>query len=226
MLGCVLMASGLGRRFGGDKLMADFDGSPLISRALAATEDLFDKRVLLTRSAAAAEFARARGVAVTLHTLPRRSDAMRLGLEQMAEMDGCLFCPCDQPLLTRQTVAALAAAFARQPGPSGGFRRRDSPVRRWCFPAGPLPSWPRCSRAAAARWRRPTQTKCACWRWTHGSCSMWTPPPTWRRRWRITGRVPPRRGAPAPTPPDKCNGGCGFPPRRTPRPQRRTNAPR
>ena len=116
MLGCVLMASGLGRRFGGDKLMADFDGSPLISRALAATAGLFDKRVLLTRSAAAAEFARARGVAVQLHALPRRSDAMRLGLGEMAEMDGFLFCPCDQPLLTRQTVAALAAAFARQPG--------------------------------------------------------------------------------------------------------------
>lgn len=115
MLGCVLMASGLGRRFGADKLMADFDGSPLISRAIEATGGLFDKRVLLTRSAAAAEYARARGVQVHLHALPRRSDAMRLGLGEMAEMDGCLFCPCDQPLLTRQTVAALAAAFARQP---------------------------------------------------------------------------------------------------------------
>lgn len=115
MLGCVLMASGLGRRFGADKLMADFDGSPLISCAIEATDGLFDKRVLLTRSAAAAEYARARGVQVHLHALPRRSDAMRLGLAEMAEMDGCLFCPCDQPLLTRQTVAALAAAFARQP---------------------------------------------------------------------------------------------------------------
>lgn len=115
MLGCVLMASGLGRRFGADKLMADFDGSPLISRAIEATDGLFDKRVLLTRSAAAAEYARARGVQVHLHALPRRSDAMRLGLAEMAEMDGCLFCPCDQPLLTRQTVAALAAAFAHQP---------------------------------------------------------------------------------------------------------------
>ena len=116
MLGCVLMASGLGRRFGANKLMADFDGAPLISRTIEATGGLFDKRVLRTRSAAAAEYARARGIAVQLHALPRRSDAMRLGLGEMAEMDGCLFCPCDQPLLTRQTVAALAAAFARQPG--------------------------------------------------------------------------------------------------------------
>ena len=34
-LGCVVMASGLGRRFGGNKLMADFCGAPLIANALA-----------------------------------------------------------------------------------------------------------------------------------------------------------------------------------------------
>ena len=34
-LGCVVMASGLGRRFGGNKLMADFCGVPLIANALA-----------------------------------------------------------------------------------------------------------------------------------------------------------------------------------------------
>lgn len=27
-LGCVIMASGLGKRFGDNKLMADFDGQP------------------------------------------------------------------------------------------------------------------------------------------------------------------------------------------------------
>lgn len=115
MLGCVLMASGLGRRFGGDKLMADFDGAPLAARAIAATEGLFDRRLLLTRSAAAAAYAGQRGTAVRLHTLPRRCDAMRLGLAEMEDMDGCLFCPCDQPLLRRETVAALCAAFEREP---------------------------------------------------------------------------------------------------------------
>ena len=40
-LGCVIMASGLGKRFGGNKLMADFDGQPLICRALTVTDGLF-----------------------------------------------------------------------------------------------------------------------------------------------------------------------------------------
>ena len=32
-LGCVIMASGLGKRFGGNKLMADFHGQPMIARS-------------------------------------------------------------------------------------------------------------------------------------------------------------------------------------------------
>ena len=39
--GCVIMASGLGIRFGGNKLMADFCGKPMITQILDATEDLF-----------------------------------------------------------------------------------------------------------------------------------------------------------------------------------------
>ena len=30
-------------------------------------------------------------------------------------MDGCLFCPADQPLLTRDTVAALVSAWQAEP---------------------------------------------------------------------------------------------------------------
>lgn len=109
------MGSGLGRRFGGDKLMADFGGAPLLARALAATDGLFDRRLLLTRSPAAAVYAREQGVAAALHQRPRRCDAIRLGLTLLNGAEGCLFCPCDQPLLRRQTVAALAAAFAARP---------------------------------------------------------------------------------------------------------------
>lgn len=114
-IGCILMASGLSRRFGSDKLIAPFRGRPLLLWALDATDGLFDRRLILTRSAAAAQLARDAGTPVRLHELPRRCDAIRLGLEDMKEMDGCLFCPCDQPLLRRETVARLAAAFSGQP---------------------------------------------------------------------------------------------------------------
>ena len=36
-VGCVIMASGLSRRFGTNKLLADFCGQPMLCRAFAAT---------------------------------------------------------------------------------------------------------------------------------------------------------------------------------------------
>ena len=112
---CVLMASGLSRRFGSDKLMADFGGEPLIARAVKATEGLFDVRIVVTRSAAAAAWAKTHGLAVLFHAEPDRADAIRLGLALTDTADGVLFCPCDQPLLRRETVAALRDGFAAAP---------------------------------------------------------------------------------------------------------------
>ena len=37
-VGCVIMASGRAVRFGSNKLLADFGGSPLIAQALDVTE--------------------------------------------------------------------------------------------------------------------------------------------------------------------------------------------
>ena len=62
--GCVIMASGLGRRFGGNKLLADFRGQPLITRAFAATDGIFDRRVVVTRYPQVARLCHQRGIAV------------------------------------------------------------------------------------------------------------------------------------------------------------------
>ncbi len=106
-LGCVIMASGLGKRFGGNKLMADFCGQPMISGILDASEGLFARRVVVTRSREVEELCRQRRIMVIFHDLPSRSDVVRLGMEAMAEMDGCMFCLGDQPLLRRETIAEL-----------------------------------------------------------------------------------------------------------------------
>ena len=109
-LGCVIMASGMGRRFGSNKLLADFDGAPLFARSLAVTEGIFARRAVVTRHADIARYCAARGIEAVLHDLPHRSDTVRLGLEAVGDVDGCLFCPADQPLLRQDTVAALAMA--------------------------------------------------------------------------------------------------------------------
>ena len=114
-MGCVIMASGLGRRFGGNKLLADFHGEPLICRILDATEGIFAQRVVVTRSGEVAALCRNRGIRTVLHSLPHRSDTVRLGLEAMPGIDRCMFATADQPLLRRDTVAALALASANDP---------------------------------------------------------------------------------------------------------------
>ena len=109
-IGCVIMASGLGKRFGGNKLMADFHGQPMICRILDATEGMFAQRVVVTRSEEVAALCKARNVRSVLHSLPHRSDTVRLGLEAMPGIDRCMFATSDQPLLRKETIAALALA--------------------------------------------------------------------------------------------------------------------
>ena len=114
-IGCVIMASGLGKRFGGNKLMADFGGKPMIVRALDATEGLFLKRVVVTRHESVAKLIRERNVDVVMHDLPHRSDTVRLGLEALGELDACMFLPGDQPLLRWETVELLLETWKDNP---------------------------------------------------------------------------------------------------------------
>ena len=114
-LGCVIMASGLGKRFGSNKLMADFHGKPMIQRALRATDSLFSKRVVVTRHESVADLCREQHVDVVLHDLPNRNDTVRLGLEALGDLDACMFLPGDQPLLRRETVAMLLENWKEYP---------------------------------------------------------------------------------------------------------------
>lgn len=110
-IGCVVMASGLGKRFGGNKLMADFGGKPLINSILVATEDVFDDRVVVTKHKDIEKLCAEKGIKAILHNLPHRSDTIRFGVESVYGVDGIMFVPCDQPLLKKETVIALALAF-------------------------------------------------------------------------------------------------------------------
>ena len=108
-VGCVIMASGLSRRFGANKLLADFCGQPMLCRAFAATATPgIAARIVVTRSEDVQALCRTQGVPVLLHSLPGRNDTVRLGLsallEQLPELSGCMFLPGDQPLLRRETV--------------------------------------------------------------------------------------------------------------------------
>ena len=108
-VGCVIMASGLGKRFGSNKLMADFQGKPMILAAVNASRSFGENRVVVTRHQDVAELCRELGVNVILHDLPHRSDTVRLGLDALGDVDACVFLPADQPLLRPETVDLLVS---------------------------------------------------------------------------------------------------------------------
>lgn len=70
----------------------------------------------MTRSEEVEALCNAQGVPVLRHAQPYRSDTVRLGLAALLGKEpalrGCLFLPGDQPLLTQQSVEALALTAA------------------------------------------------------------------------------------------------------------------
>lgn len=111
-VGCVIMASGISKRFGENKLLVDFHGETLVERVLNLTEgNLFAKKIVVTRTKEVEELCKRRGIDVILHEFPGRGDAVRLGMEQMMDMDGCMFCPCDQPFLARKSLNRMVGKF-------------------------------------------------------------------------------------------------------------------
>ena len=131
------MASGLAKRFGSNKLLAEFDRKPLLCRAFAVTEGLH--RVVVTRSTEVQALCEEYGIPVLHHALPFRSDTVRLGLEYLLprfpSMSGCMFLPGDQPLLTRKTLCDMISAFCAEPD-------RKSQIFRLCEPQSGTPGSP------------------------------------------------------------------------------------
>lgn len=126
-IGCVVMASGMSLRFGRNKLLEKIGGRTFIETVLDKTEGIFDRRIVLTRTPEVCSICFERGVEVYLHDREFRSEAVAMGIEMMKDMDGCLFCPCDQPLLRKESIEKLAEEFRR--GGGGIYRLGNrSPV--------------------------------------------------------------------------------------------------
>lgn len=117
-VGCVLMASGFARRFGGNKLLAQVEGIPLIQRVFDALPPaLFARAVVTSRYPEILALAEQAGYLPLENRWAQEGAAagVRLGLSAMGDMDGVLFSVCDQPWLRRESVEGLIAAFRASP---------------------------------------------------------------------------------------------------------------
>ena len=118
-IGCVLMAAGFGRRFGGNKLQAEFDGgATLIQCALSAIpHDKLAQVVVVTQYPQVAELARKYGFTALPNPHPEvgQSESIRIGLQALQDCDAVLFQVADQPKLQKETVAELIDFAAAHP---------------------------------------------------------------------------------------------------------------
>ena len=123
-VGCVLLAAGAGKRFGGEKLLYEVDGVSLIARALALLSGLpFSARVCVVRGGA--ERISALALSAGFHAAVNADADRGVGtsvstgtlaaLERRPDLDGILYAVGDQPYLTRISVARLLEAFEREP---------------------------------------------------------------------------------------------------------------
>lgn len=117
-LGCVVMAAGNARRFGENKLAAELRGRSLILRALEAVPpEKFAKVVVVTQYPEIMRLAKEFHFAALHNDHPEYgiSHTIELGLTALRDCEGAMFLVSDQPLLRRESVAALADLWQARP---------------------------------------------------------------------------------------------------------------
>ena len=117
-LGCVVMAAGNARRFGENKLAAQLRGRSLILRTLEPVPpEVFENVVVVTQYPEIMRLAGEFRFSAVYNEHPDYgiSHTIELGLTALRDCDGVCFLVSDQPLLRRESVAALARCWKESP---------------------------------------------------------------------------------------------------------------
>ncbi|MCL2672160.1 MAG: nucleotidyltransferase family protein [Clostridiales bacterium] len=119
-IAAVILAAGLSKRFGSQKLLHPVDGKPMPAHTIDALAGFaFDKRICVLSDATAAlqSLTQSAGYTVCHNPAPEQgvSQSVRIGLAAARDMDGILFAVGDQPYLQPASIVRLLDKFAANP---------------------------------------------------------------------------------------------------------------
>lgn len=116
-IGIILLAAGAGKRFGGNKLMAEVSGKPMYLHGMEKMSSVKKAafKAVVTGNPVIAEEGRKRGFITVENLQPELgiSRSVCLGVEALETMapDGLMFMVCDQPWLQMSTLETLIDAY-------------------------------------------------------------------------------------------------------------------
>ena len=120
-ISCIIMASGMSKRFGTNKLLAAFNNNTLFENAINISRFVsFGKTLAVTRHDELVQICEREHIHCIKHNMPYRNDMVRLGVSHIIKeatdqkgncTKGLLFLPSDQPLITKTSLQLLCLLF-------------------------------------------------------------------------------------------------------------------
>lgn len=120
-ISCIIMASGMSKRFGTNKLLAYFNNNTLFENAINISHFVsFGKTLAVTRHDELVQICEREHIHCIKHNMPYRNDMVRLGVSHILKethrhksccTQGILFLPSDQPLITKTSLQLLCLLF-------------------------------------------------------------------------------------------------------------------
>ena len=111
----------------------------MLQHILDISQELFAKRIVVTRHKEVAEICAQQQIPCLLHDMPYLSDTVRLGTayiqQQLPQAAGLLFAVADQPLLQQASLIRLAESFLAQPQKIHRLYYKETPGNPIIFPA-------------------------------------------------------------------------------------------
>ena len=117
----IIMASGMSKRFGTNKLLAAFNNNTLFENAINISHFVsFGKTLAVTRHDELVQICEREHIHCIKHNMPYRNDMVRLGVSHILKethrhksccTQGILFLPSDQPLITKTSLQLLCLLF-------------------------------------------------------------------------------------------------------------------